>query len=91
MKTTIDIPEALYKEAKIRAVERSQTLREVVVAALERDLRETKTGEPAAPYFARRKLRPGFENLRRSGALAPKSGQRSVDAILDEIRADRQA
>jgi hypothetical protein len=91
MKTTIDIPEPLYKEAKIRAVERGQTLREVVVAALERDLREATTREAAGPYFARRQLRPGFSQLLGSGALAPKPGQKTVDAILDEIREDRQA
>lgn len=90
MKTTIDIPEPLYKEAKIRAVERGQTLREVVVAALERDLREETTDEPAGAYFARRQLRPGFKKLMDSGALAPKPGQKSADALLEEIREDRQ-
>lgn len=89
MKTTIDIPEPLYKAAKIRAVEYGQTLREVVVAALERDLRGSEAEEPAAPYFARRTLRPGFEKLVGTGALAPQSGQKSVDTILDEIRADQ--
>ncbi|MCP5526905.1 MAG: hypothetical protein H7A47_08880 [Verrucomicrobiales bacterium] len=34
MKTTIDIPEPLYKQAKIRAVERGQTLRVLMLSAL---------------------------------------------------------
>jgi hypothetical protein len=91
MKTTIDIPEPLYKRAKIRAAENGQTLREVVVAALQRDLREDKLEEQAGPYFARRKLRQGFKNLTGTGVLRPQPGQKSVDAILDEIREDRQA
>jgi hypothetical protein len=88
MKTTIDIPEPLYKQAKIRAVELGQTLREVVVAALERDLQESRADEPAGPYFARRRLRPGFRKLMESGSLAPRPGQKSMDTILDEIRED---
>jgi hypothetical protein len=88
MKTTIDIPEPLYKQAKIRAVELGQTLREVVVAALERDLQADRAEEPAGPYFARRKLRPGFKKLMKSGSLAPRPGDKSVDSILEEVRKD---
>ena len=39
MKTTIDIPEPLYKQVKIRAVERGQTLKQVVLDALHRELK----------------------------------------------------
>ena len=91
MKTTVDIPEPLYRRAKIRAAENGQTLREVVLAALQRDLREDKLEEPSGPYFVRRKLREGFKNLSGTGALTPQPGQKSVDQILDEIREDRQA
>ena len=35
MKSTIDIPDALLKEAKRRALEESSTLREVVISALQ--------------------------------------------------------
>lgn len=38
MKTTIDIPEALYRRAKIRAIERGSSLRDLVLAALRREL-----------------------------------------------------
>lgn len=38
MKTTIDIPEALYKKAKIRAVETGQTLKQIVLTSLEKEL-----------------------------------------------------
>jgi hypothetical protein len=89
MKTTIDIPEPMYKAAKIRAVEQGQTLRQLVLAALERDLRAGLPGESAAPYFARRTLRAGYQKLMGSGVLAPGPGLKSVDAILDEVRQDR--
>ena len=42
MKTTIDIPEALYKKAKILAIERGQTLKQIVLTSLEKEI------EPAA-------------------------------------------
>ncbi len=38
MRTTLDIPEDLLKRAKIEAVQRGTTLRELVGAALEREL-----------------------------------------------------
>lgn len=42
-------------------------------------------------YWANRKLRPGFKKLIESGALRPKSGDQSIDEILDEIKADETA
>jgi len=91
MKTTIDIPEPLYKQAKIRAVERGGTLRQVVLAALERDLAEPAVAEAPGSYWARRKLRPGFRQFMESGALKPQPGRQSVDAILDAVKADSDA
>lgn len=44
----------------------------------------------AAPYFSRRKLLPAFKKLLNGDALKPKQGQRSIDEILDEERADRE-
>lgn len=49
-----------------------------------------ETGEHI-PYFARRKLLPGFRKLMESGALRPKPGDRSIDEILDEVKADGSA
>jgi len=39
-------------------------------------------------YWANRGLLPGFKVMMDSGALKPKPGKKSVDEILDEIRAD---
>lgn len=35
MKTTVELPDALFRQAKIRAAERGQTLRELFIEALE--------------------------------------------------------
>jgi prevent-host-death family protein len=47
--------------------------------------------EDEVPYFARRKLSPGFKKLMESGILKPKPGQKTIDEILDEVRADSNA
>lgn len=89
MKTTIDIPEPLYKKAKIRAIERGQTLKQIVLTSLQRELEGPSTvGEPKAPYFANRKLLPEFARLEAEGAFKPKPGSRSIDEIIDDIKAD---
>jgi antitoxin (DNA-binding transcriptional repressor) of toxin-antitoxin stability system len=42
------------------------------------------------PYFARRKLLPGFKKLMESGALRPKPGDRDVTELISEDREDRR-
>lgn len=74
--------------------------------AAERSVIITDNGKPVAeirqieppeksvkkvPYFARRKLLPGFKKLMESGALRPKPGQKSIDDILDEVKSDSVA
>lgn len=53
MKTTIDIPEPLYRRAKVKAAQEGITLREVVLAALESDLgaRIAAKRAPGEPHF----------------------------------------
>ena len=48
MKTTIDIPEPLYRQVKVRAAQHGITLRELLLAAIERGLNppERKNCEP---------------------------------------------
>ncbi|MBI2058813.1 MAG: DUF2191 domain-containing protein [Nitrospirae bacterium] len=52
MRTTLDLPEPLLKRAKIAAVKRGTTLRKLVGAALERELRSPNR-PGAAPRRAR--------------------------------------
>lgn len=87
MKTTIDIPEQLYKKAKIRAVERGQTLKQLVLISLERELAAPETvTEPPGFYWASRKLRPGYKAALQAGAF---SGGTDSTTIISEDRTSR--
>jgi hypothetical protein len=46
MRTTLDLPEPLLKRAKIEAVQRGTTLRELIGAALERELAAPAIAKP---------------------------------------------
>ena len=61
MKTTIEIPDTLFRKAKSRAAERGQTLKDFVTDALQARLaNDTKNGHPSEP-----KWMDGFGKLRR--------------------------
>jgi len=47
MKTTIDIPEPLYKEAKIGAIRRGLSLKDLVLSALQRELHPETSESPS--------------------------------------------
>jgi hypothetical protein len=88
MKTTIDIPERLYKIAKIRAIEQGQTLRQIVLTSLERELKAPQTAQGApASYWANRKLLPEYEAALKSEAL---SGGTDSSVIISEDRDSRE-
>lgn len=86
MKTTIDIPDALYKRAKIRAVETGRTLKDLVLNSLEKEL-----NPPASPpnnsLWADRKLLPEYEAAQQSEAFY--GGTDSTD-IVSEDRSSRE-
>ena len=87
MKTTIDIPESLYKKAKIRAIERGQTLKQIVLTSLERELEVPPAfSEPSPSYWADRKLLPEFEAAQKAGAYRPKPGDRDITALISDDR-----
>lgn len=89
VKTTIDIPEVLCKAAKIRAIERGQTLRDLVIASLERELAEPAAASPPARSFiARRKLLPAYESAWKAGAFL--AGTDST-VIISEDRTSRES
>lgn len=84
MKTTIDIPESLYRKAKIRAIERGQTLKQIVLTSLERELEAPETRKKApVSYWGNRKLLPEFKKHWESGAL---SGGTDSTQIVSEDR-----
>jgi len=88
MKTTIDIPDALYKKAKIRAIERGQTLKDVVLTSLIKELEPpSAVPAPGQSFLERRKLRPEFKRLMESGALG---GGTDSTIIVSEDRSSRE-
>lgn len=52
MKTTIDIPDPLYRQVKIKAFERGTSLRELMIHSLRREIEEDTPPLPA-PELAR--------------------------------------
>ncbi len=90
MKTTIDIPDALYKRAKIRAIETGTTLKQLVLTSLEHELTPTvpKAPEPAdtGSFFERRVLLPEYKAALESGLLM---GGTDFDTIISEDRSSR--
>ena len=90
MKTTIEIPEGLYKKAKIRAIERGQTLKQIVLASLQRELSLSEEMPAIHPSpWATRKLLPAFAHLQANGAFRSKLGERDISEIISEDREDR--
>ena len=61
MKTTIEIPDALFRKAKSKAAERGQTLKDLVTEALRDKLAAATSGKPPGePEWMQ-----GFGKLRR--------------------------
>lgn len=48
-------------------------------------------GSGEVPYFARRKVRPGFQKLMARGVLRPERDNRSIDEMLGDVKADSAA
>ncbi|MCH8475520.1 MAG: hypothetical protein LAT55_09865 [Opitutales bacterium] len=90
MKTTIDIPAPLYKKAKIRAVEKGQTLKQVVLTSLEKELspQANQIAQPPSPWANRQPL-PEFSRLQAAGAFRPKPDDRDITELISEDRNDR--
>ncbi len=64
MRTTLDLPDELLKQAKIKAVERGTSLRHLVGAALEREL-----NRPSEPKPMRKRARFPIFDSKAPGAL----------------------
>jgi hypothetical protein len=88
MKITLDITERLYMAAKIRAVERGETLNQVILNALEKTLRETAPPALTRPptFRERRRLLPEFERMLNADRL---SAGTEPTALISEDRTAR--
>ncbi|MDZ4743816.1 MAG: hypothetical protein SGI98_10420 [Verrucomicrobiota bacterium] len=83
MKTTIDIPEVLYKRTKIRAIETGKSLRDIVLSSLEHELsRSALTAKIEQSALSHRKLLPEYEAILQAGAFS--AGQNSTHMIGED-------
>ncbi len=90
MKTTIDIPEPLYKKAKIRAVERGQTLRQIVLTLLEQELEGNMAQESSSvPNWSNRKLSAEFARWDAADAFVPLPTDRNITELISDDRDGR--
>ena len=80
MKTTIEMPDDLYKKVKILAIERGETLKDFVVLTLTREV--TPQREGGTPYWKKRKLRAGYRAACKQGAF--KRGTDSTIIISED-------
>ena len=63
MRTTIELPDALLKEAKVRAVEKGVSLKELVQTALERELGLQGSSEEGRSFPILKSKAPGALTL----------------------------
>jgi len=90
LKTAIDIPEPLYKKAKIRAGQTGQTLKHLVLVSLSRELKMPPSGAKKRQSFGeRRRLLPEYEIAMKAGAFRPAPDARDVTALISENRDER--
>jgi hypothetical protein len=85
MKTTIEIPDPLFRKAKSKAAERGQTLKELVTEALQEKLAVERSVTPAEPAWMR-----GFGKLRRL-RKETKRIQSKIDKAFEIIEPEDRA
>jgi hypothetical protein len=90
VKTTIDIPDVLYKKVKIHAIETGRTLKDIVLASLIKELEPASSRPIAGPSFMeKRKISPAFSKLDADGAFTPRSTDRDVTDLISTDRDGR--
>ena len=85
MNTTIDLPDALYRRAKIRAAERGTTLRALLVESLQVHLLDQAAPGPSLPQHDR--IRPderGWPILHRSADDTPVITEDFINQLREE-------
>lgn len=86
MKTTIEIPDPLFRKAKSRAAERGQTLKELVTEALQEKL----AGGAGKPHPGEPEWMRGFGQLSRLRRETARI-QSHIDATFDVIEPEDRA
>jgi len=82
MKTTIDIPEPLYRKVKMRALQRGVSLRDLVLGALQDSLRVQVTRSLDQPHFEVDEL--GIPMLRREKGDATVITNEFIDQLREQ-------
>lgn len=77
MRTTIDLPDPLFREAKAVAALRDQTLKDVVVSALRRELRDGRSTKAR-----RRKAGAAFPKLACKGDFIIQPTKEQLDDVV---------
>lgn len=80
MKTTIEIPDALHRQARRKALEEGTTLKELILTSLQKALRgpAPEISVPPKAHFAVDE--EGWPVLKRKG------GKKITEALLQELR-----
>ncbi|MEO6062918.1 MAG: antitoxin [Thermoflexales bacterium] len=79
MKTTIEIPDTLYRKAKIRAVERGESLKDLFLSALQRELAE----EDKTPVKSPELDRPDLYTLNPQGFAVLKRKRNETNVVTN--------
>ena len=82
MKTTLDIPDALFREAKILAAIEGTTLRAVVTRALRAELGRSGSKESALPSW--RQAFGGLGHLKKDSDVVNRAIEEAFETIDDE-------
>jgi hypothetical protein len=85
MRTTIDLPDALFRQVKSRAALEGRTLKDLLAEYVEQGLRQTPGGSPPV----RRSDPPVFPRAAATGQRTPALTNAEMNAILDEEDAER--
>jgi len=82
IKTTLEMPSALFRRAKATAATRGQTLKQLVTSALDRELRLSEPGTAKAGASVVRTVR----KLAAENAAKWLTGHGAVDAVREQRR-----
>ncbi|MGH8751562.1 MAG: hypothetical protein ACREUV_07635 [Burkholderiales bacterium] len=82
MKTTLEISDALFREAKATAAMRGQSLKDLITDAVRREIRQAKPAKEQSTARFWNELK----TVAKANAKAWKSKQGAVEAIKDQRR-----
>jgi len=89
MKTTIEIPDALFHRAKVASAHRRTTLKQLVIDGLEKELAETRPTGPVELTPEQAEVfeicEAGFPVLKKRPVPPPDEFLRRIDELREEL------